>query len=271
MALLRNLRNILEADVSKVHIGMIGAFLSDERSVRQSRQLPFRFLSAYRELKNISSGYTGYLMDVLEKALQKSIANMSGFSFDTRIVIACDVSGSMQKAVSAKSKVLMYDIGLLMGMMLQSKCKNVVTGMFGDKWKTVPLPTQGILSNVDAFYKREGEVGYATNGYLVIKDLVDRKYIADKVMLFTDTQLWDSNTGNDAAQNTLAAQWKEYKKIAPDAKLYLFDLAGYGQPPIKISNDGVFLIAGWSDKIFAVLQALEEGHNALTMIEEIEL
>ncbi|HEY4288158.1 MAG TPA: TROVE domain-containing protein [Puia sp.] len=125
MALLRNLRNILEAEVSKDHIEKIGVFLSDEQSVRYSRQLPFRYLAAYRELKTVQSGYRGHLMDVLEKALQKSIATMPAFSFDSRIVIACDVSGSMQKPVSAKSKVLLYDIGLLMGMMLQSRCLNV--------------------------------------------------------------------------------------------------------------------------------------------------
>ncbi|HEY4288157.1 MAG TPA: hypothetical protein VGN00_13720 [Puia sp.] len=135
----------------------------------------------------------------------------------------------------------------------------------------VPLPTQGILSNIDAFYKREGEVGYSTNGYLVIKDLLDRQYIADKIMLFTDTQLWDSKTENNSAQNTISWQWNEYKKIAPEAKLYLFDLAGYGQSPLKMIGDSVLLIAGWSDKIFAVLKALEEGRNALAMIDGIEL
>jgi hypothetical protein len=271
MAMLRNLRNILEAGVSATHIEKLGLFLSDEQAVKHSRQLPFRFLAAYRELKRLKSGYTGYLMDVLEKAMQASVANMPGFALDSRIVIACDVSGSMQKPISEKSKVLLYDIGLLMGMMLQSKCRNVQSGMFGDTWKLVPLPTQGILSNVDAFYKREGEVGYATNGYLVIKDLLTRKYVADKVMLFTDTQLWDSTTGNNTIQNTLAWQWKAYRKIAPEAKLYLFDLAGYGQSPIRTSDDGVYLVAGWSDKIFAVLQALESGKEALEMIEAITL
>jgi hypothetical protein len=65
------------------------------------------------------------------------------------------------KPVSPRSKVLLYDIGLLMSMMLQSQCKNVISGMFGDTWKRVPMPKNGILRNVDAFYKREGEVGYS--------------------------------------------------------------------------------------------------------------
>lgn len=271
MATMRNLRNMLDAGISAAHVKRVCDHLTNEKAVAKSRQLPFRFLAAYRELKGLKSGYVGYVLEALETALRLSVANMKGFDFDTRVVVACDVSGSMQKAVSAKSKVLLFDIGLMLGMLLQSKCKNVLTGMFGDTWKTIALPSRNVLSNVDEFYRREGEVGYSTNGYLVIQDLVSRKYKADKVMIFTDAQLWDSNSGNVNREYTLAYQWAAYKRIAPKAKLYLFDLAGYGQAPLKTENGDVTLIAGWSDKVFDVLQATESGTNALKMIEEIEL
>ncbi|MDN3694755.1 hypothetical protein QWZ06_22045 [Chryseobacterium tructae] len=182
-------------------------------------------------------------------------------------MIAADVSGSMQKSVSPKSKVLLYDIGLLMSMILQSKCQNVTTGIFGDRWLRVAMPKQGILNNVDAFYKREGEVGYSTNGYLVIEDLIKRKEIVDKVMLFTDTQMWDSSGRGNSFEDT----WSKYKTIAPHAKLYIFDLAGYGRQPIDVKRNDVYLIAGWSDKIFDVLNALEDQKSAIEMIEKVVL
>jgi hypothetical protein len=65
--------------------------------------------------------------------------------------------------------------------------------------------------------------------------------------------------------------WKRYKKIAPAAKLYLFDLAGYGATPLNVLRDDVFLIAGWSDKVFDVLAAIEKGSDALEIINSIEL
>ncbi|PZF74658.1 TROVE domain-containing protein [Taibaiella soli] len=271
MATLRNLRNILEAQVSAAHVQKVCDYLMNEKAVAHSKQLPFRFLAAYRELKTVPSEYTSYVMTALETALEKSVANMQGFELNERVVVACDVSGSMQHVVSPKSKVLYYDIGLLMGMMLQSKCKNVVSGMFGDSWKIVPLPTKGILANVDAFYKREGEVGYSTNGYLVLRDLCERKYRADKVMMFTDVQMWDSTTKNILNANTIAYQWAQYKKIAPQAKLYIFDLAGYGNAPLRIPQNDVYLIAGWSDKIFSVLEAMENGADAMEMINAIAI
>jgi 60 kDa SS-A/Ro ribonucleoprotein len=87
-------------------------------------------------------------------------------------------------------------------------------------------------------------------------------------MIFTDCQLWSTN-GN----GMLAQEWAAYRaNVAPQARLYLFDLAGLGTTPLDVrSRDGVALIAGWSDKIFDVLAAIENGGSALTEIEKIDL
>jgi hypothetical protein len=267
MATLRNLRNILEADVSAEAMEKVCRYLSDEKAVKNSKQLPFRFLAAYRELKKTDSKYLSSVLEALEQAVKVSAENIKGFGFSTSVVVAADVSGSMQKAVSPKSKILLYDIGLLMAMILQSQCKNVITGMFGDTWKRIPVPKSGMLGNVDEFYKREGEVGYSTNGYLVIKDLIIRKEKVDKVMLFTDTQLWNSKGSKDSFDSL----WSRYKEIAPDARLYIFDLAGYSTQPIDIKKKDVYLIAGWSDKVFDILNALEDRKSAVQMIKKVVL
>ncbi|MDR0725308.1 MAG: hypothetical protein LBF59_04780 [Prevotellaceae bacterium] len=173
----------------------------------------------------------------------------------------------MQHAISPKSKIQNYDIGLMLGMLLKSRCENVVSGIFGNTWKIVNLPNNGVLSNVDAFYKREGEVGYSTNGYLVLQYLIDCDKVMDKIMIFTDCQLWDSSGNNILIQDV----WRKYKTVAPDAKLYLFDLSGYGTTPFKIADKDVYLIAGWSDKIFDMLTAIENKTSVLEEIEQIEL
>ena len=266
MALLRNLRNILEAEVSLSHIERVCNTLSAKEKVLQSKQLPFRFLAAYRELMSVHSGHTVKVMNALEEAVKASAENINGFDESTKVLVACDVSGSMYKTISPKSKVKNFDIGLMLGMLLKSRCKNVVTGIFGTEWKIVNLPDSGVLSNVEEFYKREGEVGYATNGYLVVEDLINRKKAVDKIMMFTDCQLW--NSFGDAH---LKDVWKKYKTIAPEAKMYLFDLAGYGRVPLEITDDNVYLIAGWSDKIFDIMAAIDNGSDALKEINAIEI
>jgi len=267
MALMRNLKNIVEAEVSAKHIQMVCDYIANEKAVMGSKQLPFRFLSAYREVKVLKSGYTPAILNALEDAVMHSAKNIKGFGYDTSVVIAADVSGSMQQPVSAKSKVQLYDIGLMLAMLMQSQCKNVVTGMFGDKWKIVNMPQRNVLANVLEFYRREGEVGYATNGYMVLEDLIQRKQKADKVMLFTDVQMYDTN----GVFNSFEKSWMRYKAIVPNAKLYVFDLAGHGMQLLDIRRNDVHLIAGWSDKIFDVLYAVEDAGNALTKINSIEL
>lgn len=312
MALLRNLRNILEAGVSNEALTMACAYLSDARAVAGSKQLPFRFLSAYREVKamgNVAAadtghgwnttattglnklialargvvrgdtnhggrnhadaqGRTGLVLEALETAVQHSAANIAGYGLETRVVIAADVSGSMQAAISPRSTVQRFDIGLMLAMLLQHRCKHVTVGMFGDTWKTIAVPKSNILGNVLEFHHREGEVGYSTNGYKVIDGLTARRQVADKVMMFTDCQLWNSTGTSD----TIRTSWAMYKReVAPAAKLYLFDLAGHGTTPLSVLRDDVHLIAGWSDKVFDVLHAIDNGHNAVQVIEDLTL
>lgn len=267
MATLRNLRNIIQAKVSFEHLDKVCKYLSNEKAVASSKQLPFRFLAAYREIKGLPSRYSSMVLEAVEDAVKLSAQNIKGFDGNTSVVIACDVSGSMQQPISPKSKVLLYDIGLMLGMLMQSRCKNVISGMFGDTWKVINMSKRNVLANVQEFYNREGEVGYSTNGYLVVEDLIQRNEIIDKVMLFTDVQMWNSNQTKDSFENS----WNRYKQIAPNAKLYLFDLAGYGQVPLDIKRNDVHLIAGWSDKLFDVLDAIDNGENALARIKEITL
>ncbi len=268
MALLRNLRNIVEAKVNFYYIDKVCNTLADAQAVLKSKQLPFRFLSAYREIIKLDSYHTPLILDALEAAIKVSANNIKGFDGNTNVVIACDVSGSMQMPISAKSTVILYDIGLVLGMLMKSRCKSVISGMFGNTWKAINMPSSNILANVQEYYKREGEVGYSTNGHLVVEDLLRKGIVADKVMLFTDVQLWNSN--NDGT--TLEKTWINYKNaVAPNAKLYLFDLAGHGNAPLDIKRNDVHLIAGWSDKIFEILNAVEGGSNAIKEINNIEL
>ena len=86
-------------------------------------------------------------------------------------------------------------------------------------------------------------------------------------MIFTDCQMWDSRYGGYSLQKS----WDMYQAFYPAAKLYLFDLSGYGNTPLKMESKSVFLIAGWSDKVFDVLQAIENGETAVELIRKTEL
>jgi hypothetical protein len=267
MAQMRNLRNILQADVSLLEMQKVANRLADAEKVAKSKQLPFRYLSAYREIEKVKSTHTTALMNALEAAVKCSASNIEGFDENTRVLLASDVSGSMWSSVSQRSSVRNYDIGILLSMLLRNRCKQVVSGIFGDDWKVVNMPNDNILMATRQLERLGNTVGFSTNGYKVIDWLIEQKIVMDKVMMFTDMQMWDS-TGRF---KTFEDSWKKYKKMAPEAKLYLFDLAGYGQLPLRLAEPDVYLIAGWSDRVFDVLSAIDKGEDALSVIKKIDV
>ena len=267
MAFMRNLRNLLQAEVSLPEMQKVASRLSDAGQVAGSKQLPFRYLSAYREIEKVDSTHTTMLMNALETAVKHSACNIEGFDENTRVLLASDVSGSMWSPVSRKSTVRNYDIGILLSMLLRNRCKQVVAGIFGNEWSVVNMPNDNILMATRQLERLGNSVGYSTNGYKVIDWLIAQGKIMDKVMMFTDLQMWDS-TGRS---RELEAAWKKYKQMAPQAKLYLFDLVGYGQTPLRLAEPDVYLIAGWSDRVFDVLSAIDRGEDALSVIKKIEV
>ncbi len=267
MAMLRNLRNMLSAKISAESVNIVASILSNAEQVAKSRQMPFRFLSAYRELQKIDSPDTPFLMSALELAVKHSSANIEGFDQNTSVLLACDVSGSMHRPVSPKSSVHCYDIGLLLAMIFKTRCRRVVAGIFGDNWQVVNVPSDNILMSIGEMQKYQNTVGFSTNGYKVIDYLIKNNIVLDKVMFFTDMQMYDS-TGNN---NSLEKSWNRYRQLAPNAKLYIFDLVGYGQSPLRILKSNVYLIAGWSDKVFDVLAAVDNGESAVEKIMQVEM
>ena len=284
MAMLRNLRNFVKEGISNEHIYKVAERLSDYEQVKRSKQLPFRFLSAYRALgqnpaRNMYWGENDYatsenenchpaLLRALEKAVCISVENIPMFTGED-VLIATDVSGSMQHTFSERGTTQLFDIGTLLAMLLQNRCANATVGMFGDTWKVLDdLPSNNILEATNEVHKREGEVGYSTNGWKILDWCLKTKKKYDRIMIFTDCQMWNSNNRD---KNSINRLWYRYRSISPKTKLYLFDLSGYGGSPLDMRDNNVHLISGWSEKIFNVMSNIEQGGSSLDEIKEIKL
>ena len=196
-----------------------------------------------------------------------SAANLAGFDAQTRVAIFTDVSDSMTQRLSARSSIELCEVGLTLSCLFRHSCEQVINGVFAETFQTVQTDKKGgILANVQRL--KAVNVGYSTNGYLAIDHLVKQRIELDKVLIFTDCQLWDSNHWG---QKTIRESWQQYQRRYPQAKLYLFDLAGYGTTPLSTQGRNVHLIAGWSDKVFDMLSALENGGVAVAEIEQMEI
>jgi hypothetical protein len=272
MALLRNLRNMIQAEISSDHLDKVCSVLSDPEQVARSKQLPFRFLSAYRMLTgwplgcgnlNLNQKYVNTVVEALEKAMVASAQNLPNFDDS---VFATDVSGSMQHNISDKSVIQLYDVGTVMCMMAYLKSKSSVTGMFGDIFKIVNFPKENILRNANEIHKREGEAGYSTNGHLVLEWALKQKEDYNNFYFFTDCQIYNSR----GRTSSIVELWNEYRKRNPKANVFFFDLSGYSTIPLSMHGNGVHLIAGWSNEVFSVLENISKSETAIDAINQVE-
>lgn len=126
LALLRNLRGMLEAKVDEDLIRM--ALLS----VNIERVLPFRFISAAK--------YAPQLEDVLEVAMFKCLSEQPKLPGKTALLI--DHSSSMSHPVSAKSEVTRFDAAAALAMILRQTSDRCRVFTFSDRCIEVP-PRKG--------------------------------------------------------------------------------------------------------------------------------
>ena len=184
------------------------------------------------------------------------------------MLIASDVSGSMDSSISRRSVVRLKDIALFYGLIARKYLKNAHFGIFADHWKVL----DDILSEENDIFKAYKkadsiDVGYSTNGHFALKWLDDNNVEVDRIMFFTDCILWNSSGVDDSVSKT----FYEYKKNHPKTKLFFFDLAGYGQTPLDVREKGVYFVSGFSDRIFDAITYFEKGSNIVRMIKNYKI
>ena len=250
MALLRNLRNIIQANPRNIE--KVWQTIEDPDAVRRSKQLPFRFLSAYKSIQDIGGSRA---LDALENAVSESVLNMPGLRGIT--VIAVDVSGSMGSKVSDKSDVTCGEIGMLLGVIANRICENSIFFTFDDKLNREDLPRSvGILYATT----HRGMNGGATNMELPFKAMQQHGIKADRIIFLSDNQCNTSSCGWRFKPVQTAAD--EYRKdTGNDLWVHAIDLQGYGTQ--QFHGPKTNIIAGWSEKVFSFIKLAEQGVGSL--------
>lgn len=273
MALLRNLRNLLDANLDKKTLATAAKQLCDEKAVRNGKQFPFRYLAAYQEIQKHGTPGASVFLDALEDAIAIAGGNIPGFSPSDEILIASDVSGSMGGTISDKSKISVRKVGLMLGAMLRAYCKNVQMGVFADHF--VPIPTSKHTGIIETCLKLDENAygsGGGTNGGSILAYALNNDVKADKVLIFTDCEMWgETYVSNDGRRLSFEQMWDLYKKKVPEARLYIVNVAGYGTTPVSLKRKDVVYVAGWTEKVFSLLEMMDNGEKMVNEICKIEL
>lgn len=253
-ALLRNLRNILEQAPEAAEEAC--AQLVNEKAIKKSLVLPFRFNTAAAELAAVKG--SRQMMEAVNDALEISLSNVPKFS--GRTLVALDESGSMQGRP--------VEIGSLFAAVLY-KTNNADLLTFSDSARFRNMNSRDSALSLAQNLQRDFSGG-GTSFNSIFKKL-DEKY--DRIFILSDMQGWmgdDDDFGfmeGGSPDKTFAA----YKKrTGADPFVYSIDLNGYGT--LQFPERNVFAVAGFSEKIFDLIKYLETDRDALVAeIDKIEI
>lgn len=247
MAALRNLRNILTANPRNVN--KVLEKIADPVAVRKSKQLPFRFLLAYKSVANIGGSK---VFDALESAIDASVDNLPHIPGTT--VIAIDTSGSMGSTISAKSDIRCCDISMMLGAIANRICDNAIVYTFDTSLQKKAFSTRnGIIYTV----LNEAHAGGGTRMNLPFEQMIRDRVKADRVIVISDNECnggWWSNPVQALAD--------DYRRTTGnDIWVHAVDLQGYGTQQFRGAKTNI--IAGWSEKVFDFIQLAEQGEGTL--------
>ncbi len=273
MALLRNLRNLLEKDVptnlflSKLIVG-----------AATGKQLPFRYYSAYKAIQALAKPN---VMDAIETCLEATMGNLPHFA--GRVASLCDNSGSAWgSTTSSMGTMHIAEIANLTGVLTGKASEEGHVGVFGDRLEMFSIRKKdSTFTLVDNISKAGKEVGGGTeNGIWLFWDKAIReRQHWDHVFVYSDMQaghgglfgskpdkyrdfLWRGN-GHYIDVPKLIAAYRA--QVNPKVMVYLVQVAGYTDTLMPEFYDRTYIMGGWGENLLrfaAQMQGLYENTDA---------
>jgi len=244
MALLRNLNNILKYKCSDEVIAHAASRLSDKEEVLKSKQLPFRFVTAY---KNVIGNRV--LTDALTLALEHSVGNVANLPGKT--LIAVDTSGSMSGDPISKASIFAAAL---------AKKSNSEVLLYDTKVKSLTVSSHSTVMDIASYIERES-LGGGTNTGIVFTHAVTKNAKYDRIIILSDNQSWQGDDTQSA--------YNSYKNaLGIDPFIYAIDIAGYGTRDLQ--SPKTKHISGWSERLLDYIGESEKN-DLLTHIENIQI
>jgi hypothetical protein len=237
MALVRNLRNFDQADISESAIERVVAKVTDADEVARARLFPYQVWAAYSNAPS----------DNWKRALGRTLDLTGGNipALDGTLVVI-DTSGSMQATMSRRSRMMRVEVAAVMAMATAKRAKDVDVVIYGEGNARVDsLRGASILAGVDKVVRSIGSVGHATYGHTAIRDWFDPKRHR-RAVIFTDDQQHDAG----------------HVRLDHVPFIYTFNVAGYAPSALPAGEQGRYTFGGFTDATFTAMTVLENGRHA---------
>jgi 60 kDa SS-A/Ro ribonucleoprotein len=244
----------------------IAAKLRDPQAIERARVLPFQLLSAY---KTTGDSTPVEIRESLQDAMELALRNVP--SFDGRVVVCPDASGSMSSAVtghrgSATSSVRCIDVAALMAAAVLRKSPRARVLPFEQGVVKLHLNARdSVMTNAKALAAIGGG---GTNCSAPLALLNQERAEVDLVILISDNESWVDARRHGATQTL--REWEALKQRNPKARLVCIDIQPYTTTQAMERAD-VMNVGGFSDAVFTMVSRFAEGKtDAEHWVNEIE-
>jgi len=247
MALIRNLRNFDQAEISDEVAQLVIAKITDQAEVVKSRTFPMRWLSAYN---HVPSDRWKHALSIGASHTLSNVPKLGG-----RTLIMVDVSSSMDNTFSKDGTLQRWDAAAVFGIALgKANAPNATVSAFssqqtyygdprGARTKTFELRKGANVLNELARWKSEGYfMGGGTETAMALRQLYDSH---DRVVILTDEQA--SQAGYAEVGDALPAH----------VPLYTWNLAGYEYGHASSGTGNRHTFGGLTDAAFSTIAQLE--------------
>jgi hypothetical protein len=254
MALLRNLNNLTKYGVSDRTIDKAVKILTDRKNVKNSKQLPFRFWTAYKIVQGNRK-----LTDAISEAMDIAVDNVPELKGNT--LIAIDTSGSMDGDPVEKAAIF--------GATLLKANPRANVALYSDRIEG--FSGSGRTPVVDLADRIiQDAMSAGTNTSLVFEYARTSNVKYDRIIIISDNESWmDSDFGWGGRTRGTQETYTEYKKITgTDPFVYAIDIQGYGTKDV-VGN--VKYLCGWSARVLDFIGESERGQELVDYIKKIEL
>ena len=243
--------------------------IADPERVRKSKQLPFRFFSAYKAVNDLDNA-SSKVFDALESAIRVSAENMP--KWEGRTAICIDVSGSMGCRLSSKSDITCGNVAAILGLLATQFCEDAVLYTFDNRLRQISVSRyDSILKGANS---RDFESGGCTYMHLPMLELLNKTMYVDRIVYLSDNMCNSASAflGEGATweytKPVMSLVRKYRQKVNPDVWVHAIDIQGYGTQQFNPKDSKVNVIAGWSDKVLEFIHLAEQGN--VSIVEAIE-
>lgn len=274
MALLRNLRGIFteikDLSVAKEICEKL------KKGVKNGKQFPFRYYSAYKALDS-GVNHRQLLLDTLEECIDISVANMP--KLDGKTICLSDNSGSAWGTMNSEyGSTHIAEIANLSSLITAMQSDEGEVGVFGDKLSVKPVSKRnGLLGQLEETSKRgRGQGGATENGiWLFFKDAINKKIHYDNIFIYSDMQ-----AGHGGLYGVNASEYREYAKngryvdvlalvnkyrktVNSKVNVFTIQVAGYDNSVLPENLYRGAILAGWTGREAHFAKALIDTWNQI--------